>query len=191
MRKQSPLFYRRINGRGSTQLVCPACKKVFRRPNAHIRGSLACCSIKCATKARTKRQKIMIHGICNLCGSPFSRRKGSEGTMEYCSRLCARKGAAPKGRNHPNWKGGVAERPHSVRTVIKKRVKEVGKCQRCGANDNLHGHHIRSYADHPSLRIDPSNIKVLCRDCHKLEHPKLAAFLAHSGKPKPKPSSRP
>lgn len=83
-----------------------------------------------------------------------------------------------RGEEVPNWKGGVtAERQafyssigwKKARKAVYKRDKH--KCQRCGDKENLHIHHIVSFANE-ELRADPNNLILLCADCHHWVHSK-------------------
>lgn len=42
----------------------------------------------------------------------------------------------------------------------------VTKCQMCGGTMTLQGHHI----DRNPLNNSPENIRILCQNCHKVEH---------------------
>lgn len=86
-----------------------------------------------------------------------------------------------KGDKNPSWKGGVTpERQRIYRTsewveLVKFIYKRDNyKCQRCGTEHNrqnkLHAHHLRSWADNPHLRLEPSNIITLCDSCHLWVH---------------------
>lgn len=45
------------------------------------------------------------------------------------------------------------------------------KCQKCGVRGgDLNAHHILSYKDHPSERINIQNGITLCEKCHKKQH---------------------
>jgi len=46
------------------------------------------------------------------------------------------------------------------------------KCKHCGTNRNLHGHHIKSWAEHPLYRFDIDNGITLCEVCHGILHKK-------------------
>lgn len=121
----------------------------------------------------------MVAYTCAECGVRFERRKGYSGPGRYCSKRCARTGAgrACRGDHHPNWKGGIAERPHSVRSATRRRVRDVGKCERCGSKTNLQGHHKIRYSVNRDKGDDPANIEVLCDGCHAAEHPALSGMI--------------
>lgn len=87
-----------------------------------------------------------------------------------------------KGELNPRWLGGVTPERQAfyasqewkkVCKLVKRRDKST--CQRCGANkDNrpdvpLHIHHLVSFADE-SLRVEPTNLVVLCEICHDWVH---------------------
>lgn len=50
-------------------------------------------------------------------------------------------------------------------------VRERDKgCVNCGSLQDLHAHHIKSYAKNPKLRYDTKNGVTLCKSCHNLVH---------------------
>ena len=55
------------------------------------------------------------------------------------------------------------------RKAILERDK---KCIVCGSEKNLQAHHIKSFAQHPSLRFDLDNGITMCIDCHRMHHRK-------------------
>ena len=82
------------------------------------------------------------------------------------------------GENSSNWKGGITpERQEFYISVEwKKACSEVYKrdnaqCQRCGNKDNLHVHHIVTFAN-KELRADINNLVLLCAKCHRFVHSK-------------------
>lgn len=158
-------------------LQCPVCKRGFSRPPAHVRSLTLCCSRKCSNVFRPKQRPTVLRAKCKQCGCSFQRSKHRAGKMEYCSRQCARHGAAPRGENHPNWRGGISGRSHRTRSVIRDIVRQKGQCENCGAIHHLHGHHKMPHSSHPELRDEPSNIKVLCSQCHASEHPEIAGMI--------------
>lgn len=87
------------------------------------------------------------------------------------------------GNKNPAWRGGVT--PERQRLYKQGRWVEIVKhiyrrdrytCQRCNSPGKgarkLHAHHIKSWADHPDLRFDASNLITLCRQCHEWVHSK-------------------
>jgi hypothetical protein len=79
-----------------------------------------------------------------------------------------------KGKDHPNWKGGISGQRHSMmqtkvyknwRTAIYKRDNHTcQKCKQIGYKLNVH--HIKSYAEHENKRCDIDNGITLCHKCH-------------------------
>lgn len=56
---------------------------------------------------------------------------------------------------------------------VRKWIKEVrrkGKCEICGATNDLEAHHIIHWAEYPLGRIDVNNGMCLCHKCHTSEH---------------------
>lgn len=91
-------------------------------------------------------------------------------------------GKAPQ--DNPNWKGGVtAERQAFYNTkpwkvaCVAVYARTNGFCERCGTDSRkvkrtprqFHIHHIVSFAVE-ALRAEPSNLALLCRDCHFWVH---------------------
>lgn len=85
-----------------------------------------------------------------------------------------------RGPAHHNWLGGITPERASCYSSIEwaeasRAVwqRDRGTCQRCGvkANDGatLHLHHIVSFAVR-ELRTEPSNLILLCIDCHHFVH---------------------
>ncbi len=51
-----------------------------------------------------------------------------------------------------------------------KKVKQIGKCEICGATENLVAHHKIPWSCSIKGRTDIKNGQCLCRDCHKMMH---------------------
>ena len=56
----------------------------------------------------------------------------------------------------------------------RKKVKEIGKCEICGATENLVAHHIIPWSCSIKGRTDIKNGQCLCSDCHKMMHNELS-----------------
>lgn len=86
--------------------------------------------------------------------------------------------AGRTGSSNPNWRGGVTpERQRLYASgewrAVARSVKRRDKgCVDCRSIVELHVHHIRSFAEHPELRLDPDNLLTLCRSCHIDRHRK-------------------
>ncbi len=83
---------------------------------------------------------------------------------------------------NPNWRGGVSPERQTLYSsqewsdavkVVWKRDKAT--CQRCGVKskdtDEMHIHHIVSFAV-THLRVEPSNLMLVCKTCHNWIHSK-------------------
>ena len=46
------------------------------------------------------------------------------------------------------------------------KAKDGWKCLKCGSKRSLQSHHIRKWAEYPTLRYAVSNGITLCWDCH-------------------------
>lgn len=60
----------------------------------------------------------------------------------------------------------------------KKKRREIQelynyKCGLCGSSENCQAHHIIPIAILPELKLDNSNLILLCEHCHKLAHNSL------------------
>ena len=91
------------------------------------------------------------------------------------------------GKKNPNWKGGVsAERQRFYesrkwkRACLKVWKRDKAACVRCGKHrdilkNNLHVHHIRSFA-HKETRANMDNLILVCVDCHRFIHSKKNVY---------------
>jgi hypothetical protein len=81
-----------------------------------------------------------------------------------------------KGEKHPNWKGGITPINLRIRTSKEYKIwrlqifkRDNFTCIDCGNNKggNLNADHIKPFALYPESRLDLSNGRTLCIDCHK------------------------
>jgi len=56
------------------------------------------------------------------------------------------------------------------------------KCQICGSQKNLCGHHVQERAKHPELAYEVTNIITLCKSCHAKQHPQNSRLILAKGK---------
>lgn len=87
------------------------------------------------------------------------------------------------GADNPRWKGGIATNANDRaitgigywKATVKRRDGNI--CQLCGLDGNIacndckrkpvmHIDHIKPWKEFPELRLDVSNGRVLCADCH-------------------------
>lgn len=89
---------------------------------------------------------------------PCQKEKNRISCREYRKRTFIPKGYNQKGENNNNWKGGIG--------TYRILAKEVGHCERCKATERLLVHH----KDRNRYNNDRTNLEVLCKRCHQLEH---------------------
>ncbi|WP_211181809.1 HNH endonuclease [Staphylococcus capitis] len=58
------------------------------------------------------------------------------------------------------------------RQVLKRSNYECAWCREEGkvTTDNLEVDHIKELQDRPDLKLDPDNLRVLCKACHNKRH---------------------
>ena len=97
----------------------------------------------------------------------------------YCSRYCAAR--AKSGPSSPSWKGGITTEHQRFYTSRDWKLacrdvwaRERGCCERCGirAWRGHEVHHHKTWAKHPTLRLDRTNLALLCCGCHDFVHSK-------------------
>lgn len=97
--------------------------------------------------------------------SNYSTKKAVEAACSLAARR--KRSESLKGKNHPNWKGGISPRtypPNFVVREIRKKLDE--KCTICESRKNVDIHHRDFNKDNHSK----DNLTLLCRSCHKTLH---------------------
>lgn len=82
------------------------------------------------------------------------------------------------GEASPNWRGGITTENNSIRSSSAYKEwrlaifeRDAFTCCSCGQiGQQLHAHHIKSFAKNPDKRLDIDNGVTLCIACHKLVH---------------------
>jgi hypothetical protein len=76
-----------------------------------------------------------------------------------------------------NWKKGISLKTRGARhsksyAQWRRRVlaRDKYQCRKCGNENTLHAHHIKSFAAFPKLRYRVGNGLTLCEPCHKAAH---------------------
>ena len=64
----------------------------------------------------------------------------------------------------------VNDRNSSRVIAWKKKVKAAGKCEMCGATNELVAHHKIPWAYSITGRLQVENGQCLCKECHKIVH---------------------
>jgi len=147
--------------REHTEIPCDYCGKLFYIPTRYLtRSKTHYCSSGC--KADSQRERVNL--TCALCGKEFSRTKShilSE--VSFCSRDCKDRAQRIHGGIEDiipdHYKNGKA----SYRRIAKRHY--VWRCEICGYDEHellLQVHHIDSNRENN----EPSNLIVLCPNCH-------------------------
>lgn len=82
---------------------------------------------------------------------------------------------ARRGENSNFWRGGKTAEAKIIRSSAEYRAwrkavfeRDDYTCQMCGQRGGrLHPDHIKRFSDFPELRLELSNGRTLCEDCHK------------------------
>ena len=155
--------------------ICRECKKEFSCPK-YRRGYF--CSKECGAKGRKMRRVFYLEFKCTCCGKDCKKPKyDTDGSTKFCSIQCMAnvRGQQMSGENHPKWAGGSNR---TGITTICNRIKEsIGKCEKCGSKEKIQTHHKIKVSERPELAKDPTNLEVLCVECHAKEHPEFQGML--------------
>lgn len=113
-----------------------------------------------------ERKVVMALLIIRLCDDDIwpEQRMGCKILLDYLT--------PGWGGEYPEVYGSFIERDSSeVREWRNAVLERDGFCCRsCGSQDELHAHHVESWAKAAALRVELANGVTLCRDCHVLHH---------------------
>lgn len=160
------LYASNVKRKKKSCLVCANTFTVI--PSQEKRREVKYCSKECANIGMKKLETRQCSN--KSCPNTTTRRPSSFNGQAFCSTKCRTQEYAPA------WQGGKT--PEGIRIRNSKEYAEWRKqvferdnytCQHCGDNTggNLEADHIRPFAFYPELRLDVSNGRTLCRDCHK------------------------
>ncbi len=126
-------------------------------------------------KAKEKQKKIIKTGDKN----PFYGRKHKIETRLKISKNKKESEKTPRGPKNPAWIDGRGEERKDKRVTFSHTIeyrlfreavlkRDNYTCKKCGERGRrLHVDHIKSFRKFPELRLQISNGRVLCLDCHK------------------------
>lgn len=142
--------------------ICPTCKQEFSKPyseskkawfNRHVYCSKAC------------QYPPKITKVCLECSTHFTVKNYRKETANFCSQLCAHSNRN-YGLTPANEKVRKSAAYKAWRTLVFERDNYT--CIMCSIRGgNLHADHIKPFAFYPELRLEPSNGRTLCVECHK------------------------
>jgi len=126
------------------------------------------CSESCFGKD-SRKERFEIE--CKNCGNIYKSRRSES---KFCSEDCYL-----GSEYNPFWDGGSSDirtTPEYIRwrqTIHKK----YNSCEKCGATENLHAHHIVPVSENENMATDVDNGVLLCGACHSEEHPNMPKEL--------------
>lgn len=114
--------------------------------------------------------------VCQTCRGLFMVYPKRAAVAKYCSVKCSRIGQL--GNKNPNWRGGISDEIHRLRTSSKYKqwrfsvfVRDKFTCVCCGqVGRKLNAHHILGFLKYPKLRYEKRNGVTLCVECHMRVH---------------------
>ena len=184
-------------------VTCPVCSTVsYRFPSQVKKGYKDYCSKECwysYMPIRLKEDVKYKDGVLKGLANGATRRKEVLQSEEYRKKASTLfKQYAKEGRLTPRyginnnfWKGGIASLQNKARQTLeykdwRKAIYEYDnyRCVVCDTNEDLHAHHVLSFADYPELRYDTDNGVTLCRSCHSDYHGRYLPDISNANRRK-------
>ncbi|MDM5264671.1 HNH endonuclease signature motif containing protein [Sulfurovum sp. XTW-4] len=185
------------------QIVCPDCKTKYNRL-FHIlarSGNFLCqkCTVNEKLGSRpdigySNNKLTLIEHTENFSNSLYRCECGKtkvientrvrSGHIQSCgclkveTMLKAKEAQDHTGEKHPNWKGGVSEESHLLRTSVEYKAwrvkvfeRDMYTCKKCyQVGGNLNAHHIEEFANNKDKAYDLDNGITFCDKCHREFH---------------------
>ena len=181
--------------------TCLECDILFLAKRCEVnRGNALYCCASCARSGSQRKGRGIAFATCLECGRSFSypfrsrtkNLKKAARTRQFCCNKCT---AVYFGKRRSASVGPFDHAGKNRKDTLKDQrllrliVKESGECCDCGSTEHLEAHHILERHKRPDLRWEPSNIEVLCNDCHAKRHPGIAPLIrARKTSRKPSPT---
>jgi hypothetical protein len=150
---------------------CKSCGILFELVpcEAKVRST---CSRECSRKYFSELRKKIPHTWHHKIAAS---RRGKKNKKQYSMQYRMRMSELFRGEKSYRWKGGITEENNRIRTSMEYRVwrEDVFKrddytCQECGERGGrLNADHIKPFAFFPELRLEISNGRTLCEECHR------------------------
>lgn len=142
--------------------ICLICKKEFSKPKKQSFrwwNKAKLCSVRCTSKYRLGRPSGMLGKI------PWNKGKKTG----HLPRSGFQMGHNPWNKGKGTTKGCDARTTRKFKDLrITVLIKASYKCSECGSiKGRLEVDHIKPVKFYPELVLDESNLRVLCRECHK------------------------
>lgn len=163
-----------------TNIVCKGCGTLFQRKTQRTY-----CSDVCALQYRNKHNNPAKTKEAKNKLSDFARCRGVAHmrTPEAIKKMKE----TITGSGHWNWQGGLTCKNKILRNRVdyKTWIKSVllrddFTCQKCGERGgHLEVDHIKPFAFYPELRMDYTNVRTLCKKCHKETDTYMGRAYAH------------
>lgn len=150
------------DGRTLGKVKCKDCGASISYASAINGGRCKKCNGKILGQKQTGQNNHMWKGgkpKCLSCGKSIAHN------ANYCNQCYQKK---LKGKNNPNWRGGIAYLPYSSEwsEELKSKIRERDNytCMICGKIEKigLSVHHI----DYDKLNCKFDNLITLCKSCH-------------------------
>jgi hypothetical protein len=140
---------------------CEQCDAIFFVPK-HFLEKQRFCSIECRGESQQTRLDLICANCSQLFTRPLAKLKLAKHGKHFCSRSCKEEYTTNFGKDFTGLKDG--------KSIGKKAKNERGRvCEHCGWDavpEVILVHHI----DMNRKNNDESNLKVLCPNCHAIEH---------------------
>lgn len=149
--------------------TCKTCSKVFR----HARKRRYCDEHVGHVNGKPPANK---KATCSVCGNAFERQYAGN-ARRTCSDFCRSKQLAKrqKGAKSHRWQGGKTTNAMIIRGSFEYKQwraavfeRDGYQCQICGqVGGKLNADHIKPFSTHPDLRLEITNGRTLCVECHR------------------------